>query len=215
MSNYLYIYVVARDFGFAPNPFHGYCTLATCAPLVRAGAQIGDWVMGVGGKRLKATGRLVYLMKVSETMSFNDYWSDPRFSRKKPLRNGSLVMMVGDNIYHQETGDLSWIQADSHHSNVDGSTNLKNLKTDTSSKKVLISDHFYYFGNGAPEVNLGSIKYKNWRGPRKKPLVEKYISKFIEDIEIYYKYELNSVTNDPFDFLAASRRVDQKTSKVL
>ena len=94
----LYVYVVARDFGFAPNPFHGYCTLATCKPDIRRTAKIGDWVMGVGGSRLAAVGRCIYLMKVSKIRTFDEYWNDPKFQRKKPLRNGSLVMMVGDNI---------------------------------------------------------------------------------------------------------------------
>lgn len=31
----LYSYVVAHDFGFAPNPFDGLCTLATCKPDIR------------------------------------------------------------------------------------------------------------------------------------------------------------------------------------
>ena len=26
----IYAYVVTHDNGFAPNPFHGFCTLATC-----------------------------------------------------------------------------------------------------------------------------------------------------------------------------------------
>ena len=101
-KRYLYIYVVVRDFGFAPNPFHGYCSLATCKPGIRKVAQIGDWVMGVGGGRLQATGRCIYLMKVSEILNFDKYWSDKRFRVKKPVRNGSPVMMVGDNIYHRD-----------------------------------------------------------------------------------------------------------------
>src|SRR5882762_6472831 len=44
----LYSYVVARDFGFAPNPFYGFCTLATCKPRIRAHACVGDWVLGTG-----------------------------------------------------------------------------------------------------------------------------------------------------------------------
>lgn len=79
---FLYIYVVARDFGFAPNPFHGFCTLATCKPDIRKVAKIGDWIMGVGGSRLKATGRCLYLMEVTETSTFNDYWADNRFEIK-------------------------------------------------------------------------------------------------------------------------------------
>src|SRR5712692_10528871 len=47
----LYSYVVARDYGFAPNPFFGFCTLATCKPEIRKAAAIDDWVIGTGSKR--------------------------------------------------------------------------------------------------------------------------------------------------------------------
>ena len=42
----LYSYVVVSDHGFAPNPFHGYCTLANCKPRIRGSAQPGDWILG-------------------------------------------------------------------------------------------------------------------------------------------------------------------------
>lgn len=214
MGGHLLIYVVARDFGFAPNPFHGICTLATCMARVRNSAQIGDWVMGVGGSRLKATGRCIYLMKVSEKVTFNEYWSDDRFRIKKPLRNGSLVMMVGDNIYHQESGNVEWFQEDSHHSMSDGSFNLKNLKTDTASMHVLISDHFYYFGGSAPTVDLASIGYRNIRTHRKVSLNDQSVINFIKGIEQQNVCNRNRVLADPFDFSAASKRVDQATSKI-
>jgi len=215
MFKYLYIYVVARDFGFAPNPFHGRCTLATCVPRIRASAQIGDWIMGVGGSRLRATEKCIYLMKVSEILTFNDYWSDPRFSLKRPVRNGSLVMMVGDNVYHQEAGNDAWIQSDSHHSNPDGTINQQNLERDTSSENVLVSDHFYYFGKSAPTVNFGPIDYKNHRGHSKKRLSDDNVADFIGSIEQNHKRERNLVLDDPFDFLAASKRVDQATQKII
>ena len=44
----IHSYVVRYDSGFAPNPFYGYCTLATCKPSIRKGADIGDWVVGSG-----------------------------------------------------------------------------------------------------------------------------------------------------------------------
>lgn len=214
MDNHFYVYVVDRDFGFAPNPYHGCCTLATCVPRIRASAKIGDWIMGVGGSRLKATGRSIYLMKVSEVLTFNDYWSDVRFYRKKPVRNGSLVMMVGDNVYRQDADSKVWLQLDSHHSNPDGTTNHNNLKTDTSSEYVLVSDHFYYFGKSAPKVDLESIGYKNHRGHSKMLLSNNNVFDFIGGIEQNYKMEMNLVLDDPFDFLGASRRVDQATRKI-
>ena len=70
----LFSYVVARDYGFAPNPFHGRCTLATCKPRIRNAAAIGDWVIGTGSSTASKEGRLVYAMRITKTMTFNQYW---------------------------------------------------------------------------------------------------------------------------------------------
>src|SRR5258708_33639757 len=80
----LYSYVVARDYGFAPNPFMNVCTLATCNPKIRGNARVGDWVVGTGAASRKRSGRVVFAMCVSEAMTFNEYWNDPRFQKKKP-----------------------------------------------------------------------------------------------------------------------------------
>jgi hypothetical protein len=214
VEQFLYIYVVARDFGFAPNPFHRYCTLATCKPDIRKTARLNDWVMGVGGRRLNATGRCVYLMKVTEICTFDEYWLDARFELKKPLRNGSLKMMVGDNIYHRKSSSDNWIQEDSHHSNSDSSPNLKNLATDTSSENVLISQYFFYFGCDAPLIDLASVGYTNVRNYRKMPLKNDRVSRLVKSVEIKYKNEINAVEADPFDFREASKRVDQSTGRI-
>ena len=76
----LYSYIVANDTGFAPNPFHGYCTLATCKPRIRKTARVGDWIVGTGSKRNGKAGYAVYAMRVTEIMTFDEYWSDPRVS---------------------------------------------------------------------------------------------------------------------------------------
>lgn len=144
-------YIVARDFGFAPNPFFGLCTLATCKGPIRKAARVNDWILGTAGSELPTKGRLVYAMQVCKKVSFNDYFSDDSYAKKKPVLNGSLKQTYGDNIYHQLLSG-EWVQADSHHSNPDGSTNLHNLKRDTKSDSVLISDRFYYFGVKAPEL---------------------------------------------------------------
>ncbi|ECV7015242.1 hypothetical protein ZU19_22010, partial [Salmonella enterica subsp. enterica serovar Typhimurium] len=105
-------------------------------------------------------------------------------SIKKPARNGSHVQMLGDNIYHQDD-NKQWIQEDSHHSNADGSFNMTNLKRDTTADQVLISDHFYYFGDKAIEVDLDSIGYHGGIG-YKKILLEQSIpaNDLIKKIEL-------------------------------
>ena len=210
----LYVYVVDRDFGFAPNPFHGYCTLATCKPEIRKGARIEDWVMGVGGSRLRATGKCIFLINISEILTFETYWADTRFQIKKPVRNGSSVMMVGDNVYHRDTATGDWIQEDSHHSNQDGSTNMTNFQRDTKTNNVLISNHFFYFGSAAPPVDLESISYKNGMGYSKKALANTQVAALVKGIEEMNWKNRNIVIADPFQFEQAEKRVDQGTSKI-
>jgi len=147
----LYSYIVARDFGFAPNPFHGFCTLATCKPKIRAGASVGDWIIGTGAKsRYDFTGRLIYAMQVAEVLDFEKYWNDPRFLRKRPNLNGSLKVIYGDNIYHRV--GKKWVQADSHHSLENGRPNKANIAWDTSAERVLVGTKFVYWGEAAPVI---------------------------------------------------------------
>lgn len=206
------MYVVDRDFGFAPNPFHGLCTLATCKPSIRRNAKIGDWVAGMAGRRLKATGKCVFAMQVSEVVTFDQYWNDRRFIAKKPVRNGSKKMLVGDNIYYKS--DQSWIQADSHHSNSDGSTNFTNLIKDTTANSVLISNNFYYFGTSAkavPSEILLSMGYKNQIGHRT------FTDADAEEFLTWLKLSAlrNRVMADPYDFTIAADRYSGTGSKIV
>jgi hypothetical protein len=146
-----YSYVISRDFGFAPNPFGEYCTLATCKPKIRKIANINDWVFGISPKILQTGNQLIFAMKVSQKLLYNDYWNSPLFQFKKPVMNGSLKQMYGDNIYFMNT-DGSWLQADSHHSFENGEINNKNLNRDKKGEFVLIASEFYYFGKDSIEI---------------------------------------------------------------
>lgn len=214
-NSHLYTYAITRDFGFAPNPFHGFCTLATCKPDIRKAAKVGDWVMGIGGSNLKAVKRkCILLMKVSETISFQDYWSDDRFSLKKPSRNGSNVQMVGDNIYHQDKRG-KWLQEDSHHSNPDGTANLGNLNRDTGRcDDVLISNYFFYFGSRAITVDLDSIGHGRVRNTKKTPLLDLQEGQELITLICQENHRnLNTVISDPCQFMDSHKRVDQDTGK--
>jgi hypothetical protein len=208
----LYMYVVDRDFGFAPNPFHGICTLATCKPAIRRNAKIGDWVVGMGGKRLKATGKCIFAMQVSEVITFDKYWNDKRFIEKKPVRNGSKKMLVGDNIYRKN--NACWMQSDSHHSNSDGSANFTNLKKDTSADSVLISNFFYYFGSipaTVPPEILQRMGYKNQIGHR--TFTGATNDEFLAWLKTSGPH--NRLMSDPFDFTIAADRYSGTGSKLV
>lgn len=145
-----YSYVLKRDYGFAPNPFYGFLTLATCKPKIRSSAQVGDFIIGNAPADLD--NKLVFMAKVSKVITFNDYWNNQEYACKKPIMNGSLKKLYGDNIYYQ-LGNGEWMQENSHHSNQDGSINTDNLTRDTgTTDHVLIADEFFYFGKSMINV---------------------------------------------------------------
>ena len=156
----LYSYVVARDFGFAPNPFFGFCTLATCKPITRRVARVGDWILGTGSAQRGRTGYLVYAMKVSEEMSFEEYWSDPRFLKKRPDLERGKMFAFGDNIYSRDASG-GWLQLNSHHSCEDGCPNPNNIANDTQTNRVLIGADFVYWGGAGPKI---PTKFRNFDG---------------------------------------------------
>lgn len=148
----VYSYVVEHDLGFAPNPFHGVCTLACCKPQIRKKAKEGDYILGTGAARAKLQGQLIYWMRVDEVLTFDQYWNDPRFKRKRPLMGGSTYQRYGDNIYHRD-GDERFLQEDSFHSREDGSTSPGDLKRDTgTTDRILLAREFAYWGRSAIEL---------------------------------------------------------------
>lgn len=120
--------------------------------MIRKIAAVGDWVVGTGSKGYGLQGRLVYTMKVSETLSYDDYWRDLRYRSKRPNLRGSLKQAYGDNIYHRSRSTGRWIQANSHHSNRDGTPNANNIAHDSKAPRVLIGTDFVYWGRSGPKI---------------------------------------------------------------
>ena len=194
MSHY-FTYIVARDYGFAPNPFYGICTLATCKPDIRRIAKIDDWIVGLGSQKSKCKNKVIYVMKVTEKLNFDQYWKDEKFLSKKPVMHGSLKTMYGDNIYHKDIKG-NWIQENSHHSLENGGVNCHNLKRDTKSDQVLISSHFFYFGKKCIDIP-NSIRSEMCKSIGFKYLEEKIGKKFV--LFLQKKYKLGYM-GDPINF---------------
>ena len=100
----LFAYKMTHDTGFAPNPFWGYLTLATCKPKIREHKRPGDWIAGFTSTALcgdwVGDERLVFLMQVEEKVALADYFRDRRFESRIPRdRPATNVYRCGDNIY--------------------------------------------------------------------------------------------------------------------
>ena len=55
-------YKLEHDYGFAPNPFHGTLSLATCKGQIRKNKhlQIGDWIIGLGSVAMGDLNHLIF-----------------------------------------------------------------------------------------------------------------------------------------------------------
>jgi hypothetical protein len=152
----IYTYIIDHDLGFAPNPFHGLCTLAACKPLIRKYADLGDVIVGTGSRPNNLEGHLTYWMKVSKIIDFDQYWAKSEYRHKRPSMNGSRMQRYGDNIYHREPASGAWLQADSFHSAADGSPDPPNRARDTgTTDRVLIGQDFAYWGGEGPIIPDG------------------------------------------------------------
>lgn len=197
----IYSYIITRDFGFAPNPFYGMCTLATCKPVIRRTANIGDWIVGFGSgeKSSSFKNKVIFVMQVEKKITFDEYWDTPEYQCKKPVMNGSLKQNYGDNIYHTVNG--KWVQEDSHHSYEDGKVNILNLERDTGSNNVLIGTKYWYFGKDAVKIpdELMAI-VPNGRGDKKDTEHEKVLIKWVE------KFEEKGFIGEPAQFSGGFQR---------
>ena len=176
----LYSYIVKHDYGFAPNPFHGLCTLACCKPSIRGTAKEGDYIVGIGKKSLG--NRAVYAMQVKEIVEFEEYWQEERFRVKRPDWEAGGEKAVGDNIYHRGQNG-AWIQERSLHSLENGEQDWKQTHKDTTrTEKVLIGEDFIYWGGDGPPLpeNLQGLIVGR---AHKSSANDKYIPHFIRWFE--------------------------------
>ena len=180
-------YRMDHDYGFAPNPFWGTLTLATCKAQIRKNRNLakGDWIVGLGSKAMGNEGKVVYVAQVAEMVTFDQYWEDPRFQVKKADTKGSLMQMYGDNVYHTVAGKVK--QEHCAHSN---DANGKHKKSDISGKNVLLCQKFYYFGDKAivlPKDLDYIVDTGNPRATRYTDLDDGKIQVFIDWLEFNYE----------------------------
>lgn len=145
-------YVMTVDSGLAPNPFHGVCTLAVCAPNhVRAKLEKDDWIIGIAGAELqgrmgaqKDQRRLVYAMKIDKCLKLGEYYDSADYKLKIPKLKGSKEVMCGDNFYRLADGKLEHTRQTREHEGLQ--------EQDSKGDRVFIGKTFYYFGSSAPEI---------------------------------------------------------------
>ena len=162
---------------------------------MRRKAQVGDWIVGTGGIKNVGNDKLIYAMKITEIMSFNEYWNDSRFAKKKPEKG--IMKSLGDNIYYKdEKGDFCQYFPSKHSYNY--SENPKTKSHDLSGKNVLISNsgQFWYFGRQARKIP-DKLSYIIKKGPNHKCKFSKEeVVKFLR----WIKEKKPGLYGKPFDY---------------
>lgn len=103
----IYRYILTHDYGVAPCPQGGRITLATCKPVIRRCASVGDWVIGFRPGSMER-GLVLWAGRVAEKMTHGEY------QRRHPERldavytespNGSYRRLVKD--YHPTASEMA------------------------------------------------------------------------------------------------------------
>ncbi len=153
----LFSYKMTHDSGFAPNPFHGVLTLATCKPGIRRTKKPGDWVAGFSSKTLRNLARkeevnidqdaLLWLGRVTEVVPLNRYFHDRRFRLKRPRGPAD----PGDNIYRPLTPQPAG--PDEYEQLRNSSHGPREAEHDVGGKNALIFEEFFYLGRQGMPVH--------------------------------------------------------------
>ncbi|ABK45545.1 conserved hypothetical protein [Magnetococcus marinus MC-1] len=172
----LFSYNMTHDSGFAPNPFHGTLTLATCKPGIRRTKQVGDWIAGFSSIALSRNAKkfgvtididaLLYLGQVSEIKPLGEYFIDPMFRLKIPPQQltDDQIQNVGDNIYKQI--GLSPVRKPKFEQVSTLQHGTGDLEHDTNGVNALIFRNFYYLGaKGIPIPKDIQIQISRPSGP--------------------------------------------------
>jgi len=189
--NRLFSYCIPYDDGAAPNPYGGICTLVICKPRIRSVAKKGDWIVGTGSIKSGFANKVIYAMKVTDTMSMKEYdtYCRSHYPSKIPdwYNKTDYSRRVGDCIYDFSTEPPKLRE---------GVHKEGNRATDLGGKKALLSDHFYYFGNNPVKLPPKLVPIVNQRQGHKSNLTKDYFEDFVKWIEGFIG-NLNRVRSEP------------------
>lgn len=126
-------------------------------PQIRRHAGIGDVIIGMAGSGKRGLKRIhpqvIYWMRVSEAMGFDEYWHDARFAAKRPQIPGPKMRMVGDRTYRHNAESGQWLfELSMHYLPPAAQGNRDHVARDTKVDRLLLAQDFTYWGNTGPQI---------------------------------------------------------------
>lgn len=140
----IYVYKLTSDNGGAPCVHAGILSLAICKQHVRTSAQLGDWIIGFGGKSVpELKDRLIYVARVTGVADNGDYYTTEKY-RQRP-----------DCVYERSGSEYKWREGSKFHK--DQLAHDLGLANGYDRVRVLLSDQFVYCG-GALNPSIEDVK---------------------------------------------------------
>jgi hypothetical protein len=138
----VYAYKLTCDNGGAPCVHRGRLSLAICKPEIRRRAQLGDLIVGIGGRDLG--GRLIYLAVVTGKLEGGGYYDSPEYAGRP------------DRIYRRGAdGTAELVPKPRFHNDLKSPQLAHDVGADFQRAYVLLSDDFRYFGGkGTTEFRI-------------------------------------------------------------
>jgi hypothetical protein len=141
-------YKMLYDNGFAPNPYAGCLTLATCKPYIRKVHKIGQWLAGFAGVNIEkkrfeyvvGAEPLIFLALINNKIEFKKYYLQYPQKRDELCPNSDNIYKWVDSAYQRQITKHKF-----HNS-------IADMQKDINPPYCLIADEFYYFGGKAVNV---------------------------------------------------------------
>ena len=91
---------MTNDSACAPNPYYGFCSLALCKNLIRKHAKINDYIIGFGSKTMGSFNKIIYIMKVTNKISYDDYNKFCKQNNKNKIKYGDCIYYKVKNTFN-------------------------------------------------------------------------------------------------------------------
>ena len=119
------------------------------------------WIVGSTGAGIKRDptnkNEIVFIMQVTDVLSFMNYWEKEEYKEKKPEtncfkkdweNNNNSIKNCGDNIYEfDKSGAVIKMHPSFHY--IENQFNSWEMVHDLSGEYVLLSDNYIYYGKNA------------------------------------------------------------------
>lgn len=130
----IYVYKLTCDNGGAPCIYGRELSLSICKPRIRMDAQVGDWIVGFGGKsKPELRDRLIYIARITTAEANGEYYAKPEY-RKRP-----------DCVYRRTESGFEYVPGSRYHEPEDLQQDLGSSPAYERARNLL-SDEFAYFG---------------------------------------------------------------------